>query len=82
MTPAEFKAGRHALDLTVTEAAEIFGIDARTLRRWEDEAGDRPPHPTAVRVMAWMLAGLRPPQWPAEGGGQIGALTVAREDAA
>ena len=64
MTPAEFKAARHTLGLSVGEAADVLAIDPRTLRRWEDDRAERPPHPTAARVMQWLLDGFRPPEWP------------------
>lgn len=67
MTPGEFKEARQKLGLSLSEAARILDVDPRTIRKWEAEAGTnaRPPNPTAARVMEWMLAGWRPPQWPA-----------------
>lgn len=68
MTPSEFKQARHTLGLTVAEVARIMGVDPRTVRGWEAPAGSRSrdPSPTACRVMAWMLAGYRPPEWPGD----------------
>lgn len=66
MTPTEFKEARHKLGLTLSQTAHIMGVDPRTVRKWEAATGNsaRPPNPTAVRVMAWMLEGFRPPEWP------------------
>lgn len=67
MTPTEFKEARRKLGLTVSDVANILGVEPRTVRKWEAETGTnaRPPNPTAARVMLWMLDGWRPPQWPA-----------------
>lgn len=65
MTPAEFKAARHTLGLTASELGYVLNVDARTIRRWEADPSvetSRPPHPTAVRAMTWLLAGFRPPE--------------------
>ena len=52
MTSAELKDARHRLGLSVGDLARILNIDDRTLRRWE--AGEKPPSPTAVRVVGWL----------------------------
>jgi DNA-binding transcriptional regulator YiaG len=64
MTPAEFRAGRQQLGLTLKELGGILNTDPRTVRRWENH--ERPLNPIADRVMEWLLAGYRPPQWPEE----------------
>ncbi|RYH04143.1 hypothetical protein EU805_01870 [Salipiger sp. IMCC34102] len=64
MSPSEFKAARIALRLTQGDLATILGVDGRTVRRWEAEDGSRPPNPIAARVLEWMKAGYRPPEWP------------------
>lgn len=67
MTPSEFKAARLSLGLTAAALAHILGIDTRTVRRYESEAegpSARDPNPIAVRVVEWMQAGFRPPEWP------------------
>lgn len=59
MTPAEFKAARQALGLTVKAAAQMCGVDERTIRRWETGAGrgdGRDPHPSACKLMEAALA--------------------------
>ncbi len=65
MTPAEFKQARHSLGLSASELGRVLNTDPRTIRKWEHEDGTRPPNPVACRAMEWMLAGWRPPQWPA-----------------
>ena len=65
MTPTEFRAARHELHLTQAQLADILAVDPRTIRRWEageDVNHRRPPHPTACRVMQWMLGGWQPPE--------------------
>lgn len=64
MTPAQFKDARNRLGLSASQLADIINSDPRTIRKWEHEDGTRPPNPIAVRIMEWMLAGYRPPQWP------------------
>ena len=63
--PAAFRAARDQLGLSAAQLARIMGVDPRTVRRWEDASGTRPPNPTACRVMEWMLSGYRPPEFPA-----------------
>lgn len=53
MTREAFKAGRHALGLSVSECAHAFGVDARTIRRWED--GTRAVPGTAEKLMEHLL---------------------------
>lgn len=65
MTPDEFKAARVSLGLTQAQAAAVFGVGKRTLEYWETDDGKRPVHPTAIKFMRWLLAGFRPPDWPA-----------------
>lgn len=67
MTPADFKQARLSLGLSVTQTADLLGVDDRTVGRWEADPAlpsSRSPHPTASRVMGWMLDGFRPPEWP------------------
>lgn len=64
MTPSQFKQARHELGLSASGLAGILGVDPRTIRKWEQEGTARPPNPIACRVVEWMLAGYRPPQWP------------------
>ena len=66
MTPDEFKAARKTLGLSAAQLGSILDTDPRTVRRWEDESGTRPPNPIACRVLEWMLDGYRPPNWPHE----------------
>ena len=50
MTAAEFVTWRKHLDLTQTGAAQLLGVDIRTVQRWE--AGD-----SSVSQMAQNLMG-------------------------
>lgn len=72
MTPSQFKAARNELGLSQSQLGHILDVDPSTIRRWEmdpDRNTARPPNPVAVRVMKWMLAGYRPPEWPQHGTG-------------
>lgn len=67
MTAEEFKAARIKLGLSVAQLAEILDTNASTISRWESPESavtKTPLNPTAARVMQWMIAGFRPPQWP------------------
>lgn len=67
MTPAEFKAGREKLGLSMHQAAAIFCTTKQSLTKWEmpETAKSRiPPSPLACAVMQWMLDGFRPPEFP------------------
>lgn len=59
MTPAEFRAARKSLGLSVRQAADFLNVDVRTYRRWEadpeSDTGARPPHPTACLLMRMAL---------------------------
>ena len=52
MTPAEFKAARKALGLTVNAIASELRTNERTIRRWE--RGDIPIPHTAVLAMKYL----------------------------
>lgn len=63
MTPEEFKRSRNSLGLSASQLGRILGVDPSTVRRWEmppERSTSRPPHPTACRVMAWLLDGFVP----------------------
>ncbi|WP_299377493.1 helix-turn-helix domain-containing protein [uncultured Kiloniella sp.] len=62
MTPIEFKAARERLNLTQTQLGTILNVNPRTVRKWEQEDGTRPPNPIACRVMEWLEAGFVPPE--------------------
>lgn len=64
VTPTQFKAMRQELGLSAAQLGQILNTDPRTIRRWEQPDGTRPPNPIACRVLTWMLAGYRPPEWP------------------
>lgn len=63
MTPAQFKEARQTLGLSTSKLGAILNVDPRTVRRWEENDGTRPPNPIACRVVHWMLDGYRPPEW-------------------
>lgn len=46
MTPEEFKQRRKSLDITQQELADMWGHDARTIRRWESGQ-------TEIPKLAW-----------------------------
>ena len=62
MTPEEFKQTRQELGLSASKLADILGVDPRTVRRWEAN-NQRPPHPTACRVVEWLKSGFDPSQY-------------------
>ena len=64
MTPQDFKKARTDLGLSAAQLGAILNTDPRTIRKWEHQDGTRPPNPIACRVLEWMLAGYRPPEWP------------------
>lgn len=66
MTPTKFKEARHKLGLSASQLGAILNTDPRTIRKWEaeDVASARPPNPIACRVLEWMVAGYRPPEFP------------------
>lgn len=67
MSPENFKAARNALGLSSAQLGRILDVSPQTIRKWEaadDRASARGVNPTAARVMSWLLAGFRPPQWP------------------
>ena len=71
MTPTEFREARERLGLSLTDLGHILDTHHRTVRKWETPEGSsaRPPNPVACQVVRWMLAGFRPPEWPARDGG-------------
>ena len=58
MTPAQFKSGRNALGLTQVQAGRAFGVDPRTIRKWEAEGGASS-RPVTKLAAAHMVALLR-----------------------
>lgn len=67
MTPYEFKSARRKLGLTQAQLGVILDTVPQTIRKWEmseDRSTARSVNPVAARVMQWMLAGYRPPEWP------------------
>lgn len=67
MTPNEFKEARRNLGLTQGQLGAILDTAPQTIRKWEmDETRStaRSVNPIAARVMRWMLAGYRPPEFP------------------
>lgn len=64
MEPLQLKEARRKLGLSASQLGRILNTDPRTIRKWEDESGTRPPNPIACRVVEWMLNGYRPPEFP------------------
>lgn len=48
MTPAQIRAWRKRLGLSLTDAAEVLGVERRTYMRWE--SGDRPVSRTVAKL--------------------------------
>ncbi len=66
MTSEQFKEARQSLSLSQYQLGEVLNTNPRTIS-WEtrpDTATARSPNPVACRVMRWMLAGFRPPEFP------------------
>jgi DNA-binding XRE family transcriptional regulator len=57
MTPAQFRSGRDALGLTQIQAGRAFGVNQRTIRKWEAEGGasSRPVSKLAAAHMVALL---------------------------
>lgn len=67
MTPAEIKAVRQWLGLTVSQLAVLLDTDPQTIRRMEQsETANtfRKPAPRMVRLIRAYLDGYRPADWP------------------
>ena len=66
MTPAEFRAARHALGLTQDRLGWILGYGHGAQSRISDiERGRAPVTPCVERLLRAYLAGYRPSDWPA-----------------
>jgi DNA-binding XRE family transcriptional regulator len=59
MTPAQFKSGRNALGLTQIQAGRAFGVNQRTIRKWEGKEGGASSRPVTKLAAAHMGALLR-----------------------
>ena len=67
MTPAEIKAVRQWLGITVSQLAVLLDTDPQTIRRMEQsETANtfRKPAPRMVRLLRAYLDGYRPADWP------------------
>ena len=60
MTPAEFKAARTALGLSVPEMAQAVGITPQAVRRLEGPGAHRAVTRTMQRLVQALLDGWRP----------------------
>ena len=58
MTPAQFRSGRNALGLTQIQAGRAFGVNPRTIRKWEAEGGPSS-RPVSKLAAAHMVALLK-----------------------
>lgn len=61
MTAKEFRDARVSLQMSQSHLGKILNTHPRTIRKWEQDDGTRPPNPIACRVIEWMLAGYMPP---------------------
>lgn len=67
MTPAEIKAARQSLSLSVAQLAALLDTDPQTIRRMEqrpDANTFRSPAPRMLRLLRAYLDGYRPADWP------------------
>ena len=66
MTPAEFRAARNALGLTITGMSRMLGVTPTHIRRLEMDPSDRSHRPVTKTVeflLRAYLDGWRPPDW-------------------
>lgn len=59
MTPAEIRAARQSLGMTVKQFGHALGVQEQTARRWEIDAGktsNRVPSETTLRLLRVLLA--------------------------
>lgn len=69
MTAEEFKASRLRLGLSVRQLAVILDTSPQSVTKWEappSASTSSKVNTIAAQAMRWMLAGFRPPEWPAE----------------
>jgi DNA-binding transcriptional regulator YiaG len=59
MTPAQFRSGRNALGLTQIQAGRAFGVNQRTIRKWEGKEGGASSRPVSKLAAAHMVALLK-----------------------
>jgi Predicted transcriptional regulator len=74
VTPAEFRAARLSLGLSVAEMAAALGVRSDAVRRMEMTSGkptSRAVTPTMERLLQAFLAGYRPENWPIPGNGRV-----------
>lgn len=67
LTPDEFKKIRVGLGLTQGQLGSIQDRNPLSIRRWEmsaDQKSRTKVDPTVAKVMIWMAAEFRPPEWP------------------
>lgn len=68
MNPDELRARIKRLGITQRDFARICAVNDKTIRNYlmdpELHRSARPAAPTVVRVLEWLEAGFRPPQWP------------------
>jgi transcriptional regulator with XRE-family HTH domain len=63
MAPDEFRRLRQSLGLSQAALGRVLGLDARTIRRYEQppgEASARAPHPAAAVALRWLCKGRLP----------------------
>jgi putative zinc finger/helix-turn-helix YgiT family protein len=67
LTPAEIRYLRKYLGMSGVSFAELMGVDATTVSRWESEKLAQPMGPQAERLLRLLVARIRPVgEYPAE----------------
>ena len=67
MTPADLKAARHQLGLTLAQLGALLDIGWQQVARMEmspDRSTSRCPAPRVEKLISAYLAGYRPDNWP------------------
>lgn len=67
ISPEEFKRARRELGLSVSQCADMLGVQPLQIRRMEMDPSDgsfRPVMGTTRRLMQAFLDGYRPKDWP------------------
>lgn len=77
-TAAGFRQALDELRISTEVAARLLTVNSGTIKRWK--SGEVPVHPTAARMVSWLLSGYRPPSWPARMTGEQFTAWMADND--